>query len=117
MSQKDRLPAKSADLIALLDSITPAAAWPQGPADLATLDEAGMRKRIWAASQRAMVDALVEQLDAEALEEAQEALGNDEADPADRENDDPYQQFPRVLGEDGQLRPLPPSISVDIEGS
>ncbi len=117
MAKDDRLPAKTADLLALLDHVTPHPAWPQDPSELVTLDEAGMRRRIWAAAQRALVDALLEQLDAEALEEARQEVQKDAEEEPQGHPDDPFELFPRVLGPDHRLHQVTSPIPLDDLGA
>lgn len=116
MANPDRLPAKTADLLALLDHVTPHPAWPTNPDELVDLSEAGMRKRIWTAAQRALVDALLAQLDAEALEEAQEAMRDAEEEPSS-DDGDPYGAFPRVLGKDHRLHQITSPVPMDESGA
>ncbi|NIV37816.1 MAG: hypothetical protein GWN58_52910 [Anaerolineae bacterium] len=97
-------PRYSSDLLAQLSAEVEHPKFPSTLAGVSSMDEAALRRGIWLAAQRALVDALV----------AQWQMSNDGANLPELEDDDNIidnppsgDDLPGVLGSDGDLRPSP----------
>ncbi len=102
----DKMPRRSYELIALLDEITDAPAWPTSPRECRLFDKAAQRQAIFQAGARHCVDQLVRQVE--------EEISDPEIEGAEvlSVGDEAWGRIGQVFGPDGNVREFLSSLRV-----
>jgi len=102
----DRLPRRSYELIAWLDELTDYPKWPTTPGETMKFDKGQMRRAIYMAGARNIVDQLVDMVEEEIREH-----GEEETEVLSV-GDEPWAGLETVLGPDGNVREFLSSLRV-----